>query len=80
VIEEVFLDSCGILPFSDSSIQELGERYRVPPTVADSGNPTPHQGHDGVLEFVAFFYEFIRDDEAMVRVLDRALKKRYGPA
>ena len=31
-----------------------------------------------VPEFVAYFYEFVRDDAAMVRLLDRALKERYG--
>ena len=31
-----------------------------------------------VPEFVAYFYEFARDDAAMVRLLDRALKERYG--
>jgi hypothetical protein len=31
-----------------------------------------------VLEFVAYFYDFVRDDAEMVRTLDRALKQRYG--
>jgi hypothetical protein len=31
-----------------------------------------------VPEFVAYFYEFARDEAAMVRLLDRALKERYG--
>ena len=33
---------------------------------------------DSIEEFVAFFYEFVRDDAALVRVLDRVLKARYG--
>jgi hypothetical protein len=66
--------------FSNSSVKEIGERYRAPAaTVADNcGKLTPSQGQESVLEFVAFFYEFVRDDAAMVRVLDRALKERYG--
>jgi len=34
--------------------------------------------HETVPEFVSYFYEFARDDAAMVRLLDRALKERYG--
>ena len=29
-------------------------------------------------DFIAYLYSVIRNDEAMVRVLDRALKDRYG--
>jgi len=47
--------------------------------------PTMHRAplnqetsHETVPEFVSYFYEFVRDDAAMVRLLDRALKERYG--
>jgi hypothetical protein len=39
----------------------------------------PTAGAEAVLEFVAYFYDFVRDDVEMVRTLDRALKQRYGP-
>jgi hypothetical protein len=56
----------------------MGGRYRMlvpmkgPSANADLGP------HEAVLEFVTFFYEFVRDDAQMVRKLDLALKERYG--
>jgi hypothetical protein len=38
----------------------------------------PTVGTETVQEFVAYFYDFVRDDAEMVRTLDRALKQRYG--
>ena len=32
-----------------------------------------------IQEFVAFLYEFWREEPAMVQRLDQALKQRYGP-
>jgi len=39
--------------------------------------PNKEFRRESVSEFVAYFYEFVRDDVAMVQLLDRALKERY---
>jgi hypothetical protein len=33
---------------------------------------------ESVQEFIAYFYEFVRDDAGVVCALDRAVKERYG--
>jgi hypothetical protein len=42
------------------------------------GTPGQPKRNDSLQDFIAYLYSVIRDDEAMVRVLDRALKERYG--
>lgn len=59
----------------------MGIRYRtqLAPQM-ELGRPSAKElgPHEAVLEFVAFLYEYVRDDAGMVRLLDRALKERYG--
>jgi hypothetical protein len=45
--------------------------------VGTSGQPK-RERDNSLQEFIAYLYSVIRDDEAMVRVLDRVLKERYG--
>ena len=56
-------------------------RYRLGPgaglTPSDPGRAIVPIKRESVQEFVAFFYEYIRDDAAMTATLDRALKERY---
>jgi len=40
------------------------------------GNTTARR--ESVQEFIAYFYEFVRDDAGVVQALDRAVKERYG--
>ena len=46
--------------------------------LANAAGTTPPLKRDSVLEFVAHFYNLIRDDAAMVAQLDRAVKERYA--
>lgn len=58
----------------------LGDRFRMSRKTADgaeASTPLDDQ-EDTVEEFVAYFYEFVRDDAAAVAALDRVLKARYG--
>jgi hypothetical protein len=58
----------------NNSANQVSRIYR--PAVASPAGQGA--GGETVPEFVAYFYEFVRDDAAMVRLLDRALKERYG--
>ena len=48
---------------------------RIGPAPAASGGGAPRES---VQEFIAYFYEFVRDDAGVVQALDRAVKERYG--
>jgi len=52
-----------------------GNRVSETLRAAGGGGST---SRDSIEEFVAFFYEFVRDDAALVRVLDRVLRARHG--
>ena len=54
----------------------LGDRFRMSRKSAEPSSP--QEQDDTVEEFVAYFYEFVRDDDAAVAALDRVLKARYG--
>lgn len=57
----------------------LGDRFRMSRKTADGAEPSsPLDQEDTVEEFVAYFYEFVRNDGAAVAALDRVLKARYG--
>jgi len=56
-------------------LNQLNQVYRLTGERALAKQDTRRES---VSEFVAFFYEFVRDDADVVRVLDRALKERYG--
>ena len=69
------------------SARAFGERYRLARRSSETGDTTqlpnaagttPQLKQDSVLEFVAHFYNLIRDDAAMVAQLDRAVKERYA--
>ena len=63
------------LQFRPPFRREVNRIYKPPLHAA----PAKEAGRgETVPEFVAYFYEFVRDDTAMVRLLDRALKERYG--
>ena len=49
--------------------------YKPPVHTAPANQETRRET---VPKFVAYFYEFVRDAAAMVRLLERALKERYG--
>ena len=46
--------------------------------VARGKDPGTSQRQEPVLEFIAYLYSVIRNDDGMVQVVDRALKERYG--
>jgi len=56
----------------------LNQLNRVYQLTGERALATQDTRRESVSEFVAFFYEFVRDDADVVRVLDRALKERYG--
>ena len=69
------------------SPRAFGGRYRLARCRSETGDTTPLPNsacttpqlkQDSVLEFVAHFYNLIRDDAAMVAQLDRAVKERYA--
>ena len=56
-------------------------RYQSVPQGAPSSSMTGQdQEGETVEEFVAYFYELLRDDAAAVAALDRVLKARYADA
>jgi len=48
---------------------------RISPAPAAAGTGARRES---VQEFIAYFYEFVRDDAGVVQALDRAVKERYG--
>ena len=53
-------------------------RYRQTPAATQTGNGAPPERKESIHEFLAFLYSTVRHDAAIVRLLDRALKERYG--
>jgi len=48
---------------------------RIGPAPASTGSGARRES---VQEFIAYFYELVRDDAGVVCALDRAVKERYG--
>ena len=57
-------------------LQKYTNRYQAAPA-ASNGPGQPNKPEDSVPEFIAYLYTAVRHDEAMLRLLDCALKKRY---
>ena len=56
-------------------VDRISRVYR-PPVCAAVGRTEP--AAESAAEFVAYFYEFVREDAALVLLLDKVLKGRYG--
>ena len=61
----------------NTAAKRVSRIYR-PPGHAHAAPASREASGETVPEFVAYFYELVRDDAAMVQALDRALKERYG--